>query len=58
MFDPSLLRERLDAICMNLIAVGEAFKQIDRKTNIPAIPNSRERRESVGKLEPIPDKPE
>lgn len=25
-------RDRLDAICMILIAVGEAFKQIDRKT--------------------------
>ncbi len=25
-------KDRLDAICMNLIAVGEAFKQIDRKT--------------------------
>ena len=24
--------DRLDAICMLLIAVGEAFKQIDRKT--------------------------
>lgn len=26
-------KDRLDAICMILIAVGEAFKQIDRKTN-------------------------
>ena len=26
-------RDRLDAICMSLIAVGEAFKQIDRKTD-------------------------
>ena len=25
-------KDRLDAICMILIAVGEAFKQIDRKT--------------------------
>ena len=25
-------RDRLDAICMILIAVGEAFKQIDRET--------------------------
>ena len=25
--------DRLDAICMMLIAVGEAFKQIDRKTD-------------------------
>ena len=25
-------QDRLDAICMMLIAVGEAFKQIDRKT--------------------------
>jgi uncharacterized protein with HEPN domain len=25
-------RDRLDAICMGLIAVGEAFKQIDRQT--------------------------
>jgi uncharacterized protein with HEPN domain len=25
-------RDRLDAICMTLIAVGEAFKKIDRKT--------------------------
>lgn len=25
-------QDRLDAICMILIAVGEAFKQIDRKT--------------------------
>lgn len=26
-------KDRLDAICMILIAVGEAFKQIDRKTD-------------------------
>jgi uncharacterized protein with HEPN domain len=26
-------KDRLDAICMILIAVGEAFKQIDRKTH-------------------------
>jgi len=26
-------KDRLDAICMTLIAVGEAFKQIDRKTD-------------------------
>jgi uncharacterized protein with HEPN domain len=26
-------QDRLDAICMILIAVGEAFKQIDRKTD-------------------------
>jgi uncharacterized protein with HEPN domain len=25
-------RDRLDAICMSLIAIGEAFKQIDAKT--------------------------
>jgi len=25
--------DRLDAICMILVAVGEAFKRIDRKTN-------------------------
>ena len=32
-------RDRLDAICMILIAVGEAFKQIDRKTDAPACDN-------------------
>ena len=26
-------KDRLDAICMTLIAVGEAFKQIDRKSD-------------------------
>ncbi len=26
-------KDRLDAICMILIAVGEAFKQIDKKTD-------------------------
>lgn len=26
-------QDRLDAICMSLIAIGEAFKQVDMKTN-------------------------
>lgn len=30
--------DRLDAICMMLIAVGEAFKQIDRKTGGQLLP--------------------
>jgi uncharacterized protein with HEPN domain len=30
--------DRLDAICMMLIAVGEAFKQIDRKTEGRLLP--------------------
>ncbi len=30
--------DRLDAICMMLIAVGEAFKQIDRKTDGKLLP--------------------
>ena len=31
-------KDRLDAICMILIAVGEAFKQIDRKTGGKLLP--------------------
>jgi uncharacterized protein with HEPN domain len=31
-------KDRLDAICMILIAVGEAFKQIDRKTDGKLLP--------------------
>ncbi len=31
-------RDRLDAICMILIAAGEAFKQIDRKTEGKLLP--------------------
>jgi uncharacterized protein with HEPN domain len=31
-------RDRLDGICMVLIAVGEAFKQIDRRTKAALLP--------------------
>ena len=35
-------KDRLDAICMVLIAVGEAFKQIDRKTDGKLLARYRE----------------